>query len=560
MATGAEFKPRTLIESTLGNQPIADGTLYVTTDTKRLYIDVDQSRILVDGNIYLETEAQKNMILAPLSNKLYIVKASKTMYLYTSEGWVTLGGSSGEGGTSNYEELTNLPMLNGVELVGDKSLADLGIQGLSDEDLATSDKTVVGAINEIKTTFDEAVVTPQATYSNPAIYLGKDFTTTVDNAIETLSLNGGANTILASELEIAEDGYYVVSADLLFADSSKTAGKRILCNMLLNGVTFAQNIVTTQSSNANNILTITGVANCSKGNKFTLQVANGLTGTLNITLSKFSAVRVYSPFDLDRVNSDLTNLQDTSANIDLANLSTAGIDVIKSYAGGSSDSNTTLAVNPFSYGMSSYFTSDPDSSCWTKADDTFISNAKYYDWLEKIQSGALSVEGVSVKLHTETYSEYDFAINPTDRTFRLPLLNGSEDLMSSREETLTLLPTGSDYIAPANGWFYIMKVGKASEKLELVNRTNNIDLVERSRVTSEGISLIMQATRNDTVLCAYTASGDLIDFKFIYAQGNGSLYYYTGATENTLSEDVEELKSQMGDLSTILDNINGEIV
>ena len=309
MATGAEFKPRTLIESTLGNQPIADGTLYVTTDTKRLYIDVDQSRILVDGNIYLETEAQKNMILAPLSNKLYIVKASKTMYLYTSEGWVSLGGSSGEGGTSNYEELTNLPMLNGVELVGDKSLADLGIQGLSDEDLATSDKTVVGAINEIKTTFDEAIVTPQATYSNPAIYLGKDFTTTVDNAIESISLNGGANTILTSELEIVEDGYYVVSADLLFADSSKTAGKRILCNMLLNGVTFAQNIVTTQSSNANNILTITGVANCSKGNKFTLQVANGLTGTLNITLSKFAAVRVYSPFDLDKVNADLNNLK-----------------------------------------------------------------------------------------------------------------------------------------------------------------------------------------------------------------------------------------------------------
>lgn len=309
MATGAEFKPRTLIESTLGNQPIADGTLYVTTDTKRLYIDVDQSRILVDGNIYLETEAQKNMILAPLSNKLYIVKASRTMYLYTSEGWVSLGGSSGEGGTSNYEELTNLPMLNGVELVGDKSLADLGIQGLSDENLATSDKTVVGAINEIKTTFDEAVVTPQATYSNPAIYLGKDFTIAVNNVIESASLTGNTNTILASELEIVEDGYYVVSADLMFADSSKTVGKRILCNMLLNGASFSQNSMTTQNTNANNILTITGIANCSSGDKIALQVANGLTSTITITLSKFAAVRVYSPFDLDKVNADLNNLK-----------------------------------------------------------------------------------------------------------------------------------------------------------------------------------------------------------------------------------------------------------
>ena len=143
MATGAEFKPRTLIESTLANQPVSDGTLYVTTDTKRLYIDVDQSRILVDGNIYLETEAQKNMILAPLSNKLYIVKASRTMYLYTSEGWVTLGGSSGEGGTSNYEELTNLPLINSVQVVGDKSLADFGVASLDLDNLSTAGINVI---------------------------------------------------------------------------------------------------------------------------------------------------------------------------------------------------------------------------------------------------------------------------------------------------------------------------------------------------------------------------------------------------------------------------------
>ena len=558
MATGAEFKPRTLIESTLGNQPIADGTLYVTTDTKRLYIDVDQSRILVDGNIYLETEAQKNMILAPLSNKLYIVKASKTMYLYTSEGWVSLGGSSGEGGTSNYEELTNLPMLNGVELVGDKSLADLGIQGLSDEDLATTDKTVVGAINEIKHTFDEAVVTPQATYSNPAIYLGKDFTTAVDNVIESASLAGSTNTILASELEIAEDGYYVVSADLMFADSSKTVGRRILCNMLLNGASFSQNSMTTQNTNANNILTITGIANCSNGDKIALQVANGLTSAITITLSKFAAVRVYSPFDLDKVNSDLTNLQDTSANIDLANLSTAGIDVIKSYAGSSSDSNTTLAVNPFSYGMSSYFTSEPDNNCWTKADGTFIANAKYYDWLEKIQSGALSVEGVSVKLHTETYSEYDFVINPTDKTLKLPLLNGEESLPSDKI-SVNILPSDSTYTAPQNGWYSFVVISSVA------NGTINLYCEE----TGLGQLLIANATqarrgsisvsKGDVVHYIYPNNSMNLLF-FTPAKGNGSLYYYTGATENTLSDDVEELKSQIGDLSTILDNINGEII
>ena len=36
------------------------------------------------------------------------------------------------GGTSNYEELENLPAINGVELIGDKSAHDLGLALLTD--------------------------------------------------------------------------------------------------------------------------------------------------------------------------------------------------------------------------------------------------------------------------------------------------------------------------------------------------------------------------------------------------------------------------------------------
>ena len=44
----------------------------------------------------------------------------------TLEQIVNLAGG-GSGGTSNYEDLTNKPKINGVELTGDKSLTDLGI-------------------------------------------------------------------------------------------------------------------------------------------------------------------------------------------------------------------------------------------------------------------------------------------------------------------------------------------------------------------------------------------------------------------------------------------------
>ena len=226
---------------------------------------------------------------------------------------------------------------------------------------------------------------------------------------------------------------------------------------------------------------------------------------------------------------------------------------------GNSSSSSSLAVNPFSYGMSSYFTSEPDSNCWTKADDTFISNAKYYDWLEKIQSGALSVEGVSVKLHTETYSEYDFAINPSNRTFRLPLLNGEECLPSDDKISLNILPSDSTYTAPQNGWYSFVVISSVA------NGTINLYCEE----TGLGQLLIANATqarrgsvqvsRGDVVHYIYPTNNTNVFF-FTPAKGNGSLYYYTGATENTLSQDVEDLKSQLGDLSIILDNINGEVL
>ena len=44
------------------------------------------------------------------------------------------GGGGGTGGTSNYPELANKPRINGVELVGNKTSEDLGIEpGITEE-------------------------------------------------------------------------------------------------------------------------------------------------------------------------------------------------------------------------------------------------------------------------------------------------------------------------------------------------------------------------------------------------------------------------------------------
>ena len=52
-------------------------------------------------------------------------------------------------GVTDYNQLNNIPQINSVTLSGDKSGGDLGLQNYTDENLATTDKTVVGAINEV---------------------------------------------------------------------------------------------------------------------------------------------------------------------------------------------------------------------------------------------------------------------------------------------------------------------------------------------------------------------------------------------------------------------------
>lgn len=78
---------------------------------------------------------QANTILNEVDKVLDIIKTDGNGTKYLSDDGTykyVQGGGTSEGGTSNYEELNNLPSVNGVELKGNKSLDDLGIQPKGD--------------------------------------------------------------------------------------------------------------------------------------------------------------------------------------------------------------------------------------------------------------------------------------------------------------------------------------------------------------------------------------------------------------------------------------------
>ena len=168
--------------------------------------------------------------------------------------------------------------------------------------------------------------------------------------------------------------------------------------------------------------------------------------------------------------------------------------------------------------------------------DQYIGWANIVDCLIDLKQLSITVDGVKVfsgakskvKLSTDSdITDYDFVLNTADETFRLPLLDGSEDLPSDRYVDLELKASGSTYTAPANGWFFA-SVGASSDCfLSFTNGTNSETTVGKGGESDADITF--KVKRGDKVIISYNGTYNK-QLRFVYAQDNGSLYFYVGET------------------------------
>lgn len=143
-------------------------------------IDLGKIMPLYKGSYSASAEYEINDIVE-YSSALYWHK-SKTPSTGKSpedeETWVEVVGG---GGTSDYEDLTNKPSINGVELVGDKTSEELGIEIPSLDDYA------------LKTDLQDL---QSKTITDTAGYFTTD---TVEGALEEIGAElSGINTLIGS--------------------------------------------------------------------------------------------------------------------------------------------------------------------------------------------------------------------------------------------------------------------------------------------------------------------------------------------------------------------------
>ena len=200
---------------------------------------------------------------------------------------------------------------------------------------------------------------------------------------------------------------------------------------------------------------------------------------------------------------------------------------------------------PFFLGMSRYFETEPNNLSWLKSVGQWNMKSEYpdyYNWVLSNTNNSIQ----NFKLSTDIYTDYDFVVNITDETFRLPLLNGSEDLPSDKYDSLTLGATDTVYTAPANGWYVLSKrSGEADKMIQMVS----INAERASKYASSGnqVGLIsFYVAKDEQVRITYSFTGETTYFRFIYAKGAGNLYYYMGETvQNTSLINAGKIKERI---------------
>ena len=222
--------------------------------------------------------------------------------------------------------------------------------------------------------------------------------------------------------------------------------------------------------------------------------------------------------------------------------------------------------NPYSLFDSKYSDHELNNLSWLKSEGQWNAKSVYsdaYDKLLKVYNGTETVEGLSVKLSTEEYTDYDFVLNTADETFRLPLKTLHSDdtvdsfslyfyvgetvqnanlidagrigeqlanktdmtqaaaasMPSSRYVELTLGASGSTYTAPADGWMYLQMAYVADKYVDIYNRTSGTGYIMSAASASTSLRTMTPCRKGDILSIQYTATTVQI-FRFIYAEGS----------------------------------------
>jgi hypothetical protein len=144
-------------------------------------------------------------------------------------------------------------------------------------------------------------------------------------------------------------------------------------------------------------------------------------------------------------------------------------------------------------------------------------------------------------------------VNQDDMTFRLPLLNGEEDLPGDSYELLTVPASGQAITVEKNGVYCFYSSTSASGQRLLIGNSVSGETYEVwSQSSNQALSASVFAERGAIVKCIYTVPASKAQLRFSPAKGNGNLYYkVANAVTNLELLDVAKIESTKADKTAV---------
>ena len=212
--------------------------------------------------------------------------------------------------------------------------------------------------------------------------------------------------------------------------------------------------------------------------------------------------------------------------------------------------NNYQVNNVYSYGMSQYYKGTMNNNSWLKSAGQWNDGTVYtgmYNWLlEQMNAGVSGFVASSA-----TYTDYDFVVNQNDQTFRLPLLNGEEDLPSGDSlyvsENLKTTTRTTLFTAPRN----VLSLVRVYNGSGYVNVYAGDRLVGTYNPNGNGQGTIsFVALKGEEVSIEASTSGINYNYRYTSLSGNGTLYFYVGDTlQNAQLVNVARIEEKLTDVN-----------
>ena len=401
----------------------------------------------------------------------------------------------------NYNTLQNKPQINSVELSGNKTLEELGIQASGDYatneyvntelDKKLNTNQITNCITKIPQDIklelsEDGVLTLKA---GSKVYKGDG--TVVNITSDVSSTNGGTST--GSKLLFTDGtgfGGYLLE-QCVSSDTNPGAGYQIWFN-ISDKIIYRDDNKTGNFEATNWSLPVAVVKTDSS--KFTSidQVFNGF-GYIGSTI-----------FALPGVEGLIPNGRNTDGSLNNVKFTTDRVTTLTR-----TSTNTQTVVINTSLGY-------PLIDTWSIAEYDSDKNINYRtDTKEQVflcLCGVLSRESG----HITSFSPNNTfqAIDRSDTEWA-----STQSKPSNRYVDLTLGASGAQYTAPANGWIYLAKNATEAGQYIYMGIVGGIVAVEIHSSSANYLQAFIPCKKGKTINVTYTAGGTVAYFRFIYDEG-----------------------------------------